>query len=134
MNTHHDFRAGRHVIYELHAHLVFTPKYRHRVITDQLLTSLEPILRGVCENFETSLDEINTDQDHLHLLVSYPPKIALSKLVNSLKGVSSRHLHKHHNHTIHHALRGNHFWSPSYCVVSYGKAPHETIKRYIQNQ
>ncbi len=134
MNTNHDFRKGRHVAHELHAHLVFTPKYRHRVITDELLASLTPILHGVCRDFETSLDEINTDHDHLHLLVSYPPKVSLSKLVNSLKGVSSRHLHKHHNHTIQHALRDNHFWSPSYCVASYGAAPLETIKRYIQNQ
>ncbi len=55
MGTNHDFRTGRSVIYELHAHLVFTPKYRHHIITDQILTSLEPILRGLCENFETGM-------------------------------------------------------------------------------
>jgi putative transposase len=76
----------------MHAHLVFVTKYRHNVSTDAHLTLCEEIMRAVCAGFETELTEINGETNHVHLLVNFPPKVAVSKLVNSLKGVSSRRL------------------------------------------
>ncbi len=87
-----DIRTGRHCVFVLHAHLVFVTKYRHRVFTERHLTRLEQIMRSVCEDFEVELVEFNGAHDHVHLLVNFPPTVALSKLVNSLKGVSSRRL------------------------------------------
>jgi putative transposase len=72
--------------------LVFVTKYRREVFNDEMLTRCEAIMREVCESFGAQLHEFNGEGDHVHLLVHYPPKIALSKLVNSLKGVSSRYL------------------------------------------
>jgi putative transposase len=66
--------------------------------------------------------------------VTYPPKVALSRLVNSLKGASSRMIRKMGYPEVQRALWGGAFWSPSYCAVSCGGAPLETVKRYIQNQ
>jgi len=129
-----DFRQGRRVVYALHAHLVFTPKYRRAVITPRVLAELENSMRRVCADFETTLDEINVEQDHIHLLISYPPKVSLSKLVNSLKDVSSRHIRQLDYPEVQQALWGSHFWSPLYYVISCGGAPLEAIKRYIQNQ
>src|SRR5882757_4278434 len=85
-------RTGRHCVFALHAHLVFVTKYRHKVFTDPHLTRLEEIMRAVCEDFETTLVEFNGQDNHVHLLVDFPPKVALSRLVNSLKGVSSRRM------------------------------------------
>src|SRR5271166_6564363 len=111
-----DFRTCRHVVYNLNAHLVFIPKYRRRVISSRVFESW----REVCVHFESMLVESNFEPDHVHLLVKYPPKVALSVLVNSLKGVSARRIRQANFPEVQRALCGPHFWSPSYCVVSCG--------------
>jgi putative transposase len=70
--------------------LVFITKYRHPVCAGRHLGRLEQIMRDVCAGFECDLAEFYGQSNHVHLLVNYPPKVALSRLVNSLKGVSSR--------------------------------------------
>ncbi|MFD7609275.1 IS200/IS605 family transposase, partial [Streptomyces mirabilis] len=87
-----NIRKGRRVVYSLRAHLVFTPKYRRGPFTDEILTRCEEIMRAVCADFATELVEFNGDADHVHPLVHYPPKVAISRLVGSLKGVSARRL------------------------------------------
>lgn len=81
-----DVRKGRHCVYDLHAHLVFVAKYRHDVFTDEHLKALERIFSDVCASFDCRLEEFNGETDHVHLLVSFPPTVELSRLVNSLKG------------------------------------------------
>jgi hypothetical protein len=74
--------------------------------------------------------EANYEADHMHLLVEYPPKVALSTLVNSLKGVSARRLRQAGLPDVQRKLWGQHFWSPSYCAVSCGGSPardHQTL-------
>ncbi len=129
-----DFHRGRHVIYKLHVHLVFVTKYRRGVITDRVRNDLEASMRKVCENFEAELIEIDGEDDHLHLLIAYPPKVSISRLTNSLKGVSSRRALQLNYPEVRRSLRDNAFWSPSYYALSASGAPLETIKRYIQNQ
>jgi putative transposase len=129
-----EFRTGRHVVYNLHAHLVFLPKYRRGVITPRVFDLLRAAWSGVCADFGCSLDEANFEPDHVHLLVTYPPKVALATLVNSLKGVSARRVRSANLPEVQRKLWGEHFWSPSYCAVSCGGAPLETVKRYIQAQ
>lgn len=87
-----NIRRGGTVVQTLHAHLVFTPRYRRGPFTDEMLTRCEEVMRAVCADFETELVEFNGERDHVHLLVHYPPKVALSRLVGSLKGVSARRL------------------------------------------
>jgi putative transposase len=91
-STH--IRTGRHCVFNLHAHLVFVTKYRKKAFTKPILDALKIIFSDVCTDFESTLVEFDGEGDHVHLLVNYPPKLALSKLVNSLKGVSSRLLRK----------------------------------------
>lgn len=67
-------------------------KYRHKVFTDTHLRRMEEIMRAVAEGFECEIVEFNGENNHVHPLVNFPPKVALSKLVDSLKGVSSRRL------------------------------------------
>ena len=74
------------------------------------------------------------EDDHVHLLVSARPKTAISNLVGKLKGKSSYFLRKNYWSQIENKLWGNHFWSPSYCVVSCGGAPLEIVKQYVENQ
>ena len=84
-------------------------------------------------DFETQLVEMNGEEDHVHLLVNYPPKIALSKLVNSLKGVSSRKLKLHHPEVANMYFKSA-LWSPSYFVSSCGGAPLDVIQEYVRQQ
>ena len=87
-----DTRSGKHSVFLLHAHLVFVAKYRKAVFSQDMLCSLEEYFDEVCASFESGLVEFNGEKDHVHLLVNYPPKVSVSKLVNNLKGVSSRKL------------------------------------------
>ena len=134
MSTSTQIRTGRHVVYSLHAHLVFVTKYRRAVFTKAMLERMEEIGASVCEDFERSLEEFDGESDHVYLMVHYPPKVCLSKLVNSLKGVSSRMLRTEFKKSIQKCLWKNVLWSPSYFVASCGGAPISIISEYIQSQ
>lgn len=133
MKMTNEIRTGRHCIFNLHVHLVFVAKYRRRIFTKLILDRMEEVLKTVCDDFEAELIEFDGERDHVHLLVNYPPKIALSKLVNSLKGVSSRLLRKEFPELEQHFYKGV-LWSPSYFAASCGGAPISIIKTYIQSQ
>jgi putative transposase len=128
------FRTDRHVVYSPQAHLVFVTKYRRGVITERVFLTLRSAWEQVCADFESELRETGWESDHVQLLVGYPPKVALSRLVNSLKGVSARRLRAASLPEVRSKLWGEHFWSPSYCAVSCGQAPLETVRRYVQKQ
>lgn len=130
MTDSSELRHGRSCIYSLQVHLVFVTKYRRGVFDDAILTDMEAIMRNVCETMGCQLVEFNGETDHVHLLISYPPKESISNIVNMLKGVSSRQLRKKYKLRTH----KNHLWSPSYYAASSGGATLETIKQYIQNQ
>jgi putative transposase len=78
----------------MHVHLVFVTKYRRNVFTKEVLDDLKIFFEKVCLDFESELVEFDGEDDHVHLLVNYPPKVSVSALVNSLKGVSSRMIRK----------------------------------------
>ena len=128
-----ELRKGRHVVYYMHCHLVFLPKYRKNVFDEKSLESLHKIFRIVCADFETDLIEFNGEKDHVHLLVNYPPKVSISGLVNSLKGVSSRRLRQERPDIANKYHKGG-LWSPSYFAGSVGGAPISVLKKYIQDQ
>jgi len=133
MDESAQIRKGRHVVYALHAHLVFVTKYRRDVLSELAIRDLTRIFAKVCADFEAELIECNGEDDHVHLLIVYSPKVALSKLVNSLKGVSSRLLREWRPE-----VRGRYkdgvLWSPSYFVASCGGAPLSVIAEFVQSQ
>jgi len=118
----------------MHVHLVFVTKYRRNVFTKEILDDLRQIFARVCEDFEAQLVEFEGEDDHVHLLVNYPPKVAVSRLVNSLKGASSRVIRKKNYPSISQKLCGGALWSPSYFAGSCGGAPIAVIRQYIQQQ
>ncbi|MEU6719095.1 IS200/IS605 family transposase [Nonomuraea sp. NPDC046802] len=123
MSQEVEYRRGRHVVSAMQVHLVFVTKCRRNVFDDAMLRRCEDIMIEVCDSFEAELREFNGEDDHVHLLVHYPPKVAISKLVNSLKGVSSHYLRKEFTGRVNRAIMHGHFWSPSYLAVSCGGAP-----------
>jgi putative transposase len=118
----------------MHVHLVFVTKYRKEVFTGPILEELRQIFSDVCTDFEATLVEFDGERDHVHLLVHYPPKVAVSRLVNSLKGVSSRLLRAKNYPSISAALWGGSLWSPSYFAASCGGAPNTVLRQYIEQQ
>ena len=99
-----------------------------------MLNRCEQVMAQVCADFGATLAEFNVEEDHVHLLAAYPPKMALSHLVNSLKGVSSRRLRQDFVGRINRAAMRGRFWSPSYSAGSCGGPPLSTVKDYITNQ
>lgn len=129
-----DIRTGRHCAFLLHAHLVFVTKYRRPVFESHHLDRTAEIMRAVCADFETELVEFNGENNHVHLLVNFPPKVALARLVNSLKGVSSRRLRQEFPDLARHYWRATKLWSGSYFAGSVGGAPLSVLRRYIEDQ
>jgi putative transposase len=134
MGRDDDIRTGRHCVSVLHAHLVFVTKYRHPVFTAAHLDRMEEIMRAVCRDFGCELAEFNGETEHVHLLVRFPPTVALSRLVNSLKGVSSRRLRQEFPELARHYWRARRLWSGSYFAGSVGGAPLDVLRAYIEQQ
>ena len=86
-------------------------------MTGRVSADLRSSFEEVCGRFDVTLDAFETDQDHAHLLVTYPPKVALSRLVMSLKTISSMRVRSNGWPEVTRALRGDHFWSPPYCIA-----------------
>lgn len=128
-----EYRSGRHCVFLLHAHLVFTPKYRRKVFDAEHITALREIFTKVCNDFEVELAEMNGECDHVHLLVNFPPHVQLSKLVNSLKGVSSRLLRKQFP-GIERRYWKDVLWSRSYFAGSVGGAPISILRQHTEQQ
>lgn len=128
-----NLRHGRHCVFALHAHLVFVTKYRKQVFTQKALLSLKDIFQSVCADFEAELVEFDGEGEYVHLLIQYPPKVSISKLVNILKGVSSRLLRKTDPALSSKYWKGA-LWSPSYFAASCGGASLSIMQQYIENQ
>ena len=130
MVSTNDYRPGRHVVSALHVHLVFVTKYRRGVLTGDMISYLSGVFGKVCEDFGAVLAECKGEDDHVHLLVEYPPKVPVAALVNSLKGVSARRLRQEYRVRTHR----DHLWSPSYFAASCGGAPLSIIRAYVEGQ
>jgi putative transposase len=133
MRDDNDIRRGRHCVFKMHVHLVFVAKYRRSVFDGDAIGRLRAIFAKLCGDFEADLIEMDGADDHVHLLVEYPPKLAVSNLVNRLKGVSSRLLRKERPDIQKHYRQGV-LWSPSYFAASCGAAPIGIVRQYIEPQ
>jgi len=124
-------RKERHSVSDLKIHLVCVTKYRRRVFTGESLNVIEASIRDVGKKMDFQVLEFNGEEDHIYCLLEYPPKLSISQIVNTLKGVSSRMYGKagFPKPDDRDAL-----WNPSYFVSSVGGAPLEVLKQYIQEQ
>ena len=123
-----------HGVFILHVALDFRDEYRYRVFSDAHLIRLQQVMRDVSTDFEVELVEFNGEDNHVHLLVNFPPKVAISHLVNSLKGVSSRRMRQEFPELGARYWRRSKLWSGSYFAGSVGGAPLSIVKQYIEQQ
>ena len=127
------FRKLTHVFYKCDYHLVFTPKYRFRVLDGLLRITVEHDIRVICQWKEAEIDELNVQKDHIHLVCSIPPKISVSDFMGVLKGKLAIKLFKTYPSFKKKPYWGNHFWSRGYFVSTVG-LDEEMIKRYVKYQ
>jgi len=124
-------RHERHSVSALRVHLVCVTKYRKPILTAKSLAIIETSFKEVAQKINCKIEKFNGETDHIHVLVEYPPKLSISQLVNSFKGVSSR---RYGQAGFKKPYGENALWSPSYFASSVGGASIEVLKAYIQNQ
>jgi putative transposase len=127
-------RSHHHAVYKLTYHLVLVTKYRHKVITPEILARLEHVFTLQCARWEVKLIEFNGESDHVHLLIEAHPSMEMAKFINSIKTVSSRLIRKEYKEHLAPFYWKPYFWSRAYCLVSTGGAPLDIVQKYIQNQ
>jgi len=127
-----NLRKGPDGVYSLHAHLVFVTRDRRHALSEPAIRDLCHIFANVCRDFEAELMECNGEDDHVHLLISYPPQLALSELVKNLKETSSQLLRDWRPEVRGRCQDG--LWAPSCFIAACGGAPLPVITRYIRCQ
>ena len=133
MSVHESYRRGRHSGTRLVVHLVFTTKYRRKVFDGYMIGQLREAFESACEKLDCRILEFDGEEDHVHLLVEYPPRLSISVLVNNLKSTSSRRVRFLNAH-IPRLSKSAVLWSRSYFACSAGGATIETLKAYVQGQ
>jgi len=128
-----DYLRRRHSVTKLVIHLIFTTKYRRKLFDGYMIQQLRDAFESACEKLECELLEMDGEQDHVHLLIAYPPKLAVSVMVNNLKATSSRRLRILNTHLRNQSKSGV-LWSRSYFACSAGGATVETLKEYVNSQ
>lgn len=126
-------RKGSHSIYNLKYHIVFCTKYRYRVLTGEISERLREIIREVCSTYYVEIVSGSISPDHVHVLLSIPPSISVSKVLQYIKGKSSRKLLDEYK-KLGKRYWGQHLWSRGYFVVTVGELNSEEVQRYIENQ
>ena len=127
------FEKLSHVLWHCTYHLIWTPKYRYRVLKGEIKHIVESDIHRFSERLGCHVVELNVQIDHVHLLIRVPPKVSISSLMGTLKGKTAiRVFHKHPN------LKskpywGNHFWANGYCVDTVG-INEEMVRRYVKYQ
>ncbi|MEI7980500.1 MAG: IS200/IS605 family transposase [Bacteroidota bacterium] len=114
------YRKLTHVVYKCDYHIVFTPKYRFRILTGEVGSAIEQDLRQVCSWKEVEIDEISVQVDHVHMVVSIPPRLSVSDFMGVLKGKTAIRLFKSHPNLKKKPYWGNHFWVRGYFVNTVG--------------
>ncbi len=129
-----EIKSGRGYVYSIQYHIVWCVKYRHKILNVELETRLIELLNQISNDNNFSIVEINTDLDHVHLLIDCTPQHYIPDMIKALKGVSARLLMKEHGNELREKLWGGHLWNPSYFVATVSENTEEQIRNYIKNQ
>jgi putative transposase len=127
------YRKGAHTTYDVKAHLVWIPKYRKKVLIGPVAIRVRDLIRQIAMEHEIQIISGKVGRDHIHVLISYLPHQNISKIVQWLKGTSSRVLLQEFAH-LRRQCWGRHLWARGYLAVSTGTITDEMIEAYIAEQ
>lgn len=125
------YKSNNNVVYSCKYHIVWTPKYRRKVLKDGVDARLKELLQQIAAGIEVEILEMEVVEDHVHLLIEVDPQFGVHKAIKRLKGATSRYLRLEFPHL---RQRLPTLWTNSYFVSTVGGAPLEAVKEYIQNQ
>ena len=128
-----DYRKTSHAVYDLKYHVVWITKYRKPVLRGEIATRLRELIRQTCGTLDVYIEKGHIATDHIHLLVSVPPHVSVSDLLQHLKGRSSRRLLQEYSE-LERQFWGKHLWARGYFAASSGNVTDEIIKQYIESQ
>jgi putative transposase len=128
-----DYRKGSHTIYDIKYHVIWKTKYRYKVLSGKIAERLRELIRQGCEARGICIMKGSIGKDHIHMLISCPPSIAPSKILQYLKGRSSR-LIQDEFPELKKRYWGQHLWAPGYFCGTVGAVTEEMIKQYKENQ
>ena len=128
-----EYRKGSHTVYDIEYHFVWTTKYRYKILGGAISTRLREVLRQGCQAHGMTIIRGNISRDHVHMMLSCPPTIAPSKIMQLLKGRSSKILQEEFAE-LKKRYWGQHLWATGYFCRTVGAITDEIIKEYIENQ
>ena len=127
------FRKLSHTLWHCKYHIIWTPKYRYRILKGEIELELNRTIRQFSSQKGCFVEELNIQSDHVHLLVSIPPKVSVSSYVGMIKGRSAIRIFEKFKHLKQRPYWGNHFWAQGYCVDSIG-LNEAMIRNYVKFQ
>ena len=127
------FKQLSHALWHCLYHIVWTPKYRYRILKGEIKTEVEHCIRAFSEQKGCIIEELNVQEDHVHLVIFVPPKVSISEIIGIMKGRTAIRLFNKFKKLKHRPYWGNHFWSKGYCVDTVGLDA-EMIKKYVKSQ
>ncbi|MBT9139205.1 MAG: hypothetical protein DDT31_01786 [Syntrophomonadaceae bacterium] len=125
------FKSNKNIVYNCQYHVIWCVKYRRKILIDAVETRLKEILYQVAVDVQSEIEEMQTDKDHVHLLISCDPQFGIHQVVKRMKGRSSKFLRDEFPHV---KSRIPSLWTNSYFVATVGGAPLAVIKQYIKDQ
>ena len=128
-----NYRTASHSRFDIKYHFVWITKYRRSVLTGQVAHRLRDLIREICKTHEIEIMRGHVSADHVHILVSAPPNISASKIMQYVKGKTSRKLMMEFRH-LNRLFWGRHMWARGYFVASSGNVTDEVIQEYIRLQ
>jgi putative transposase len=128
-----DYRHGSHTVFQIHLHLVWVTKYRKPILRGEVGTRIREVIRRVCRDEDVEILKGSVSRDHVHLLLSIPPQVTISRLVQRVKGKSSHVVLNEFAH-LRKVFWGRHVWARGYFCCSSGNVTDEVVKEYIANQ
>jgi putative transposase len=127
------WKKAAHVVYQCSYHLVWTPKYRYRILQGEIKEFVEKKIKSVCEWKGVEILEMTIMPDHVHMVAIIPPKLAVAELMGIMKGKTAIAVFQQKKSLRTKPYWGNHFWSRGYCVTTVGM-DEEKIRRYVKYQ
>ena len=127
------FRKLSHAIWHCQYHIVWTPKYRYRILAGQVGEEVTNCIHVFTEQLQCEMVELNVQADHVHLLVMIPPKVSVSEYVGTVKGRTAIRVFNRFRHLKRKPYWGNHFWTKGYCADTVG-LDSEMIRAYVRHQ
>ena len=126
-----DYRTGAHTVYDIKYHVVWVTKYRFSVLSGEIAVRARDIIRDICMQHEVRILKGHVSREHVHLFVSAPPRLSVSRMMQYIKDKSSRRLQEEYP-TLRRRYWGRHIWARGYFCASSGTVTDEMIKAYIE--